>query len=153
MASASRMSFSIPRSAIRRVWWPVGTIGFHETKDQIGVLTDTGSGQLTHPFFLGSKTSEDLVKGRDAIAELQKVAFGWMGRSPDYKASFLGTLGANSGFYGEYAGNAKKWYSRTQERLDFWNHAIVNPPVDRDRAIEEVYVTSSCMSKRKPTPG
>ena len=111
---------------------------FHEKKDQIGVLTDTGSGQLTHPFFLVSKTADDLIKGRDAIAELQKVAFGWMGRSPDYKASFLGTLGANSSFYGDYAGNARKWYARTQERLDFWNHAIVNPPVDRDRAIEEV---------------
>lgn len=94
---------------------------FHEKKDQIGVLTDTGSGQLTHPFFLGSRTADDLIKGRDAIADLQKVAFGWMGRSPDYKAAFLGTLGANSGFYGEYAGNAKKWYARTQERLDFWN--------------------------------
>ena len=35
---------------------------FHEKKDQIGVLTDTGSGQLTHPFFLGSKTADDLVK-------------------------------------------------------------------------------------------
>ncbi len=111
---------------------------FHEKKKEIGVLTDTGSGKLTHPFFLGSKTSEDLIKSRDAIAELQKVSYGWMGRSPDYKASFLGTLGANSDFYGEYAQNARAWYARTQERLDYWNHAIVNPPIDRDRPIEEV---------------
>ncbi len=111
---------------------------FHEKKNEIGVLTDTGSGKLTHPFFLGSKTTEDLVKSRDAIAELQKVSYGWMGRSPDYKASFLGTLGANSAFYGEYAENARRWYGRTQERLDYWNHAIVNPPIDRDRPIEEV---------------
>jgi 4-hydroxyphenylacetate 3-monooxygenase len=111
---------------------------FHEKKNEIGVLTDTGSGKLTHPFFLGSKTTEDLVRSRDAIAELQKVSYGWMGRSPDYKASFLGTLGANSAFYGDYAGNARNWYARTQERLDYWNHAIVNPPIDRDRPIEEV---------------
>jgi 4-hydroxyphenylacetate 3-monooxygenase len=111
---------------------------FHETKDEIGVLTDNGSGRLTHPFFLGSKTSEDLIRGRDAIAALQKVSWGWMGRSPDYKAAFLGTLGANAGFYGEYAGNAKAWYGRVQDRLDYWNHAIVNPPVDRGRPIEEV---------------
>ncbi|WP_246717250.1 4-hydroxyphenylacetate 3-hydroxylase family protein [Oricola nitratireducens] len=111
---------------------------FHERKDVIGVETDTGSGKLTHPFFLGSKTSEDLIRSRDAIADLQQVSYGWMGRSPDYKAAFLGTLGANSGFYGEYAGNAKAWYSKTQERLDYWNHAIVNPPIDRDRAIEDV---------------
>lgn len=78
---------------------------FHERKDTIGVLTDTGSGTMTHPFFVGSKTVDDLIKARDAIAELQKVSYGWMGRSPDYKAAFLGTLGANHGFYGEYAEN------------------------------------------------
>lgn len=111
---------------------------FHERKEEIGVLTDNGSGNLTHPFFLGSRTSGDLIRSRDAIVDLQKVGYGWMGRAPDYKASFLGTLGANSDFYGEYAGNAKKWYSKTQERLDYWNHAIVNPPIDRDRPIEEV---------------
>ncbi|MBO6638778.1 MAG: Pyoverdin chromophore biosynthetic protein pvcC [Roseitalea sp.] len=111
---------------------------FHEKADQIGSVCDNGSNGLTHPFFLGSKTSDDLVKSRDAIAELQRVSFGWMGRSPDYKASFLGTLGANSGFYGEYADNAKAWYNKTQERLDYWNHAIVNPPIDRDKAIEDV---------------
>nr|WP_325249098.1 4-hydroxyphenylacetate 3-hydroxylase N-terminal domain-containing protein [Amylibacter sp.] len=111
---------------------------FHERKDDIGVLADNGSGNITHPFFLGSKTSDDLIKSRDAVAELQKVSYGWMGRSPDYKAAFLGTLGANSEFYGEYAGNAVNWYNKTQNKLDYWNHAIVNPPIDRDRAIEEV---------------
>lgn len=111
---------------------------FHEKSDQIGVPCDDGSGGVTHPFFLGSKTADDLVKSRDAIAELQRVSFGWMGRSPDYKASFLGTLGANKGFYGEYADNAVNWYNKTQQRMDYWNHAIVNPPIDRDKAIEEV---------------
>lgn len=111
---------------------------FHANKAEIGVPCDNGSGKLTHPFFLGSKTSEDLVKSKAAIMDLQQPAFGWMGRSPDYKASFLGTLGANSAFYGEYAANARNWYNRTQQRLDYWNHAIVNPPIDRDRPIEEV---------------
>ena len=109
----------------------------HEKKDVIGRPTDTGNGGWTHPFFMGSKSAEDLVAGRDAIAETQRVANGWMGRAPDYKAAFLGTLGANSGFYGEYAENAKTWYNRTQERLDYWNHAIVNPPIDRHLPIEE----------------
>ncbi|MGI6246152.1 MAG: 4-hydroxyphenylacetate 3-hydroxylase N-terminal domain-containing protein [Pseudochelatococcus sp.] len=111
---------------------------FHENKAVIGVPSDNGSGTLTHPFFQGSRTSEDLVRARDAIADLQQVSYGWMGRAPDYKASFLGTLGANSAFYGDYARNAKNWYNRTQSRLDYWNHAIVNPPIDRQRAVEEV---------------
>ncbi|WP_172328227.1 4-hydroxyphenylacetate 3-hydroxylase N-terminal domain-containing protein [Mangrovicoccus sp. HB161399] len=106
-------------------------------RDTLGRPTDTGSGGWTHPYFLGPKSAEELVAGRDAIARLQKVANGWMGRSPDYKAAFLGTLGANAEFYGEYAGNARAWYARTQERVDYWNHAIVNPPIDRHLPVEE----------------
>ena len=40
-----------------------------------------------------------MVGARDAIAEWARVSYGWIGRSPDYKAAFLATLGANSGFY------------------------------------------------------
>ena len=104
---------------------------FHKNMHRIGIPTDTGSGNLTHPFFVGSKTTEDLVKAKDAIMDLQQVSYGWMGRSPDYKAAFLGTLGASQGFYGEYSKNALHWYLKTQERLDYWNHTIVDPPVDR----------------------
>jgi len=111
---------------------------FHEKRDEISAPTDTGSGGYTHPFFVSPKSSADLIKGRDAIATLQRISFGWMGRSPDYKAAFLGTLGANADFYGQYAGNARDWYSKSQERLHYWNHAIVNPPIDRDRPIEDV---------------
>jgi len=46
------------------------------------------------------------VGARDAIAEWARVTYGWMGRSPDYKAAFLATLGANSGFYAPYEENA-----------------------------------------------
>ncbi|MGQ3675326.1 4-hydroxyphenylacetate 3-hydroxylase N-terminal domain-containing protein [Xanthobacter sp. TB0139] len=111
---------------------------FHENKARIGMTTQTGSGKLTHPFFLAPKSSEDLIRARDAIVDLQQVSYGWMGRSPDYKAAFLGTLGANAEFYSEYATNAKNWYHRTQQRLDYWNHAIVNPPIDRGRPLEEI---------------
>jgi 4-hydroxyphenylacetate 3-monooxygenase len=110
----------------------------HEKKNEIAVPTDTGSGGFTHPFFVGPRSSDDLIKARDAIAELQRVCYGWMGRSPDYKAAFLGTLGANCAFYGKYSGNALNWYAKSQERLPFWNHAIVNPPLDRNRPIEDV---------------
>lgn len=109
----------------------------HAEKDTIARSTDTGSDGWTHPFFRGPRSADDLIASRDAIASLQKVANGWMGRSPDYKAAFLGTLGANSGFYGEYAPNARVWYARAQERVDYWNHAIVNPPIDRHLPIEE----------------
>ena len=82
--------------------------------------------------------SDDLVKSRDAIAELQRTSYGWMGRTPDYKGAFLGTLGANCEFYGDYKQNALNWYAKAQERLDYWNHAIVHPPIDRGKAIEDI---------------
>jgi 4-hydroxyphenylacetate 3-monooxygenase len=100
--------------------------------------TDTGSGGVTHRFFRPSTSADDLVASRDAIAEWARISYGWIGRSPDYKAAFLATLGANPEFYAPYQENARRWYARVQEEVSFVNHAIVNPPVDRDRPLDEV---------------
>ena len=87
-----------------------------------------------HPCLLqGAATAEELVAGRDAIAEWARITYGWVGRSPDYKAAFLATLGANAEFYAPYQENARRWYKFSQERVPFINHAIIHPPVDRDR--------------------
>ena len=64
-------------------------------KDVLTTETDTGSGGFTHKFFKASRNAEELVGARDAIAEWARVTYGWIGRSPDYKAAFLATLGAN----------------------------------------------------------
>jgi len=65
-------------------------------KDILTTETDTGSGGYTHRFYKGSRNAGELVAARDAIAEWARVSYGWIGRSPDYKAAFLATLGANS---------------------------------------------------------
>lgn len=54
--------------------------------------TDTGSGGYTHRYFRPSRNVEEMVAARDAIAAWQRLTFGWLGRSPDYKAAFLATL-------------------------------------------------------------
>ena len=100
--------------------------------------TDTGSGGFTHKFFKAPRNAEEMVGGRDAIAEWARVTYGWMGRAPDYKAAFLATLGANSEFYQPFDENARRWYKKVQEEVTFVNHAIVNPPVDRNKQLEEV---------------
>lgn len=100
--------------------------------------TDTGNGGVTMPFFKAPHSSEDLLKERDAIAAWARMSYGWMGRSPDYKASFLGTLHANSELYSPFQANAERWYKESQEKVLFWNHAIINPPVDRQRPPDEV---------------
>ena len=107
-------------------------------KDVLTIPTDTGNGGFTHRFYQGSRNAEDLVAARDAIADWARISYGWIGRSPDYKAAFLATLGANSGYYAPYEENAKRWYRKLQEEVSFVGHAIVNPPVDRDKPLAEV---------------
>ncbi|MBI3243634.1 MAG: Pyoverdin chromophore biosynthetic protein pvcC [Chloroflexi bacterium] len=107
-------------------------------KDILTTETDTGNGGYTHKFYRAPRNVEEMVGARDAIAEWARITYGWMGRSPDYKAAFLATLGANSAFYEPYEENAKRWYKKVQEEVSFVNHAIVNPPVDRDKPLDEV---------------
>src|SRR3954453_8978102 len=118
----------------------------HESrcKDLLTWPTDTGSGGFTHKFFRAARAREELIAQRDAIAHWARMSYGWMGRSPDYKASLMNTLGANHKFYGKFSGNAKAWYRRAQENVLFMNHAIVNPPVDRSKEpdqVKDIFIT------------
>lgn len=107
-------------------------------RDELTAPTDTGNGGYTHPFFRAAHSVDDMLADRTAIATWARMTYGWMGRSPDYKASFLGTLGANSEFYAPFEDNAKRWYRESQEKVLYWNHAIINPPVDRNLPPDEV---------------
>lgn len=109
-----------------------------KTKDILTTETDTGNGGYTHKFFKYDRTKEDLVESRDAIAEWAKLSYGQIGRTPDYKAAFLATLGADPDYYAPYQDNAKYWYEEAQEKNWFFNHAIINPPVDRNKPMEAV---------------
>jgi len=100
--------------------------------------TDTGSGGLTHPFFKAARTVEELRASQEACRAWAELSYGWMGRSPDYKAAMLGAVGADPDWYGEYAPNARAWYRRVQEGVLYLGHAIVNPPVDRGKGPDEV---------------
>jgi 4-hydroxyphenylacetate 3-monooxygenase len=97
-------------------------------KDVLTTATDTGTGGFTHRFYKATKNAEELVAGRDAIAEWARLTYGWIGRSPDYKAAFLGHAGANADYYAPYADNARRWYKKVNDEVSFVNHAIVNPP-------------------------
>src|SRR6201987_3383355 len=94
----------------------------------------TEGGGFTHRYFIAPRSVEELVAGRDAIAAWARLTYGWLGRLPDYKAAFLATLGANAEFYAPYQDNARRWYRYSQERVPFVNHALVQPPVDRNIA-------------------
>jgi 4-hydroxyphenylacetate 3-monooxygenase len=126
------------RNSVRMVARLYDALHDPKTKDVLTTSTDTGSNGKTHPFFKASRSVEEQVAARDAIAGWARITYGWMGRSPDYKAAFLATLGANSDFYDPYQSNAKTWYKKAQESVLYLNHAIVNPPVDRNKPPDEV---------------
>jgi aromatic ring hydroxylase len=110
-----------------------------EHRDVLTTATDAeGSDGYTHRFFTTPHSADDLVADQRAIATWSRLTYGWMGRSPDYKASLLGTLGANAEFYNPFAANARRWYRESQEKVLYWNHAIVNPPVDRHLPPDQV---------------
>lgn len=100
--------------------------------------TDTEGGSFTQKFFRVSRSSEELLQSRDAIAAWARLTYGWLGRTPDYKGAFLATLGGNPEFYAPFQNNATRWYKEAQEKVLFINHAIINPAVDRNKPIHEV---------------
>lgn len=115
----------------------------HDPERHTELCVPTEWGGFTQRFFRAPRDAAEQVAQRDAIAGWQKCAWGWMGRSPDYKGSFLATLGANPAFYKGYEENARHWYRKAQERTWYLGHAIVNPPVDRDlppSATSDVFV-------------
>jgi 4-hydroxyphenylacetate 3-monooxygenase len=126
------------RNAVRMIARLYDALHDPAHKDVLTTETDTGNGGYTHAFFKAPRSAEDLVAGRDAIAAWQRLTYGWMGRSPDYKAAFLATYGPNADYYTPYEDNARRWYRESQERVYFMNHTLVNPPVDRDKEIHEV---------------
>ena len=132
------------RNSVRSIARLYDALHDPERREVLTCPTDTGSEGYTHRFFRVARSREALIAQQKAIAEWSRLTYGWMGRTPDYKASLMNTLGANAEYYGQFAANARSWYRRVQETALFMNHAIVNPPVDRGRPtseVKDVYVT------------
>ena len=49
--------------------------------------------------------------------------------------AFFSTLGANAEFYAPYADNARRFYALAQDRVLYMNHAVVDPPVERQDSV------------------
>ncbi|HVA14661.1 MAG TPA: 4-hydroxyphenylacetate 3-hydroxylase family protein [Stellaceae bacterium] len=95
-------------------------------------------GIRTHRFFTASYSAQELLAARDAIAVWARMTYGFMGRTPDYKAAFMATLGATPEFYAPYTENGRAWYRRYASKGLFLNHVLINPPVDRKKPVHEV---------------
>jgi 4-hydroxyphenylacetate 3-monooxygenase len=111
-------------------------------QDVLTIPIDNGSGMRTHRFFQAPRSISEQVAARDAIMEWARMTYGWMGRSPDYKAAWFGTLGRDREIYQDFLPQADRWYDTVRERVPYFSHAIVHPPVDRHLPHEQsdVYV-------------
>ncbi len=106
------------------------------TRDALTMIDRQGI--RTHRFFCPSYSPEELLGARDAIATWARMTYGFMGRTPDYKAAFMATLGAMPEFYAPFTRSALAWYKRYASQGLFLNHVLVNPPVDRNKPVHEV---------------
>lgn len=110
----------------------------HDPDQSETLLGVDRSGIVTHRFFKPSYSADELYAARDAIAAWARLSYGFMGRSPDYKAAFMATLGAAPEFYSPFEATARDWYRRYASQVLFLNHVLINPPIDRDKAVHEV---------------
>lgn len=112
------------------------------TKDDLTTVDKFGI--TTHTFFAPAYSTQDLVAARNAIAIWQRMSYGWMGRTPDYKAAFMAQLAEGHSFYDPYGANALAWYKRCASQAMFINHVLIDPPVDRSKArvdVRDVYLS------------
>ena len=116
----------------------------HDPETRERTTTVDRFGHRTHTFFAPAYTSEDLRASREAIEVWQRMTFGWMGRTPDYKAAFMAQLAEGHDYYGQYSANALDWYHRSASQVLYMNHVLIDPPVDRAKErvdVRDVYVT------------
>jgi 4-hydroxyphenylacetate 3-monooxygenase len=101
-------------------------------------------GITTHKFFAPSYSAAELHAAREAIAIWQRLNYGWLGRTPDYKAAFMAQLAEGYEFYEPYGQNALNWYKKYARQCLFMNHVLIDPPMDRSKAridVRDVYVS------------
>lgn len=116
----------------------------HDPATRDRLTTVDRFGHRTHTFFAPAYSAADLWASRDAIEVWQRMTFGWMGRTPDYKAAFMAQLATGHDYYGEYGANALDWYHRSASQVLYMNHVLIDPPVDRSRLrvdVRDVFVT------------
>lgn len=109
----------------------------HDPEKKDILTTETDGGYRTHKYFKASTSREELLEARDAVAEWARLSYGFMGRSPDYKASFTAHLGPFADFYEGFEDNAKRWYEKAMREIPFCNHTIINPMLDRSKPLHE----------------
>ena len=130
------------RNAARSVARLYDALHDPSTKDELTTVDKFGI--QTHTFFAPAYSVDDLVAARESIRIWQRMSYGWMGRTPDYKAAFMAQLAEGHEFYEPFGANALAWYKKCASQAMFINHVLIDPPVDRNKArvdVRDVYLS------------
>ena len=79
----------------------------HDPKQREALTALDAFGQRTHKFFKPSYSAQELLEAREAINIWARLSYGFMGRTPDYKAAFMASMAANPEFYAPFDGSAR----------------------------------------------
>jgi 4-hydroxyphenylacetate 3-monooxygenase len=109
----------------------------HDPAQQEVLTGITPNGAVTHKSFLLARTPQELLARSEAMRAWSRLHFGFMGRSPDYKAGLAVSLGAWPEYFEPFAQNATQWYHQLADQGSYLNHVGINPMVDRSKALHE----------------
>lgn len=116
-----RVTNVVEHRAFRNSAYSLSTLydALHDSSSQETMSAVSSDGYRTHRFFMPSRSSNDLLKARDAIAHWSRLSYGFMGRTPDYKAGFTATLRSDPELYAPFQNNAKNWYDKSARKVLF----------------------------------
>src|ERR1700722_20792532 len=74
----------------------------HDPKTRETLTAVDRQGTRTHKFFKPCYSVQELCEARDAIVAWSRMSYGYMGRTPDYKAALMGSLASEPEFYAPF---------------------------------------------------
>lgn len=106
-----------------------------DKRDTLTFVTERGT--RSHAFYKMPTSTQDLFQAQGAIAEWARMSYGSLSRGPDYKAALVAGLAMDADFYGEFAGNVRRWYEKVTDNVMFVNLSLLNPIGDRLKPLNE----------------
>ncbi len=97
-------------------------------------LTYEENGERHSIYYMKARNREELARRSDAHRILAEPSHGFIGRSPDYFASFVTGANLKPEVFGRFADNVRAYYAFMRDRDIFAAHAIVAPQAARDPA-------------------
>jgi 4-hydroxyphenylacetate 3-monooxygenase len=120
----------------------------HDPEHRDTLVGTDRDGIVTHEFFRPAYTVEDLRRGAEAVKLWSQMSYGWMGRTPDYKAAFMATLGADPSFYAPFEETGHKWYREYATKGLFLNHVLTTRRSTATRRCTRSKTSTSTRSAR-----